>query len=88
MVLIRELRRDISITSEIKLKSLINIFIDNTISFFPLQSHANIYEADAVNMDWESLLGRKDISYIFGNPPFKGARDQSDEQKTSFTKTF
>lgn len=62
--------------------------IDDSIRFFPLRSRANVHEADAVNSDWETLLGRKDISYIIGNPPFKGARDQSEEQKSSLLKLF
>ncbi len=47
----------------------------------PLEKSPNIIHEDALESDWESLLSSKDCSYVFGNPPFIGAKLQSEEQR-------
>ena len=37
--------------------------------------------ADALETDWTALLPPKDCSFVFGNPPFGGAKYQSEEQR-------
>ncbi len=48
----------------------------------PLTTSPHILHADALETDWASLLPPQDCSYVFGNPPFVGAKYQSQEQRT------
>ena len=47
----------------------------------PLKQSPHIRCADALEMGWEDLLPAKDCSFVFGNPPFGGAKFQSPEQR-------
>ena len=47
----------------------------------PLRKSPHIRHADALEMDWNDLLPAKDCSYVLGNPPFIGAKFQSDLQR-------
>ena len=47
----------------------------------PLKRSPHIHCGDALEMDWEDLLPAKDCSFVFGNPPFGGAKFQSPEQR-------
>jgi hypothetical protein len=47
----------------------------------PLRKSPHIVPADALDMDWESLIAPAECSYILGNPPFGGAKYQSDKQR-------
>ena len=47
----------------------------------PLKQSPHIRCADALEMDWEDLLPAGDCSFVFGNPPFGGAKFQSPEQR-------
>ena len=47
----------------------------------PLTESPHILHADALEADWASLLPSEDCSYVFGNPPFVGAKFQSREQR-------
>ena len=47
----------------------------------PLKQSPHIRCADALETDWEDLLPAEDCSFVFGNPPFGGAKFQSPEQR-------
>lgn len=47
----------------------------------PLAKSPHILHADALETDWASLLPAEECSYVFGNPPFGGAKYQSAEQR-------
>ena len=47
----------------------------------PLEGSPHIRNADALETDWADLLPPEDCSYVFGNPPFGGAKFQSKEQR-------
>ncbi len=47
----------------------------------PLRKSPHILHADALETDWAELLPPKDCSYVLGNPPFAGAKYQSEEQR-------
>ena len=51
------------------------------IDFLPLKSYANIHEANALRIDWESVVPKTQLNYIMGNPPFSGARIMGKSQK-------
>ena len=47
----------------------------------PLQKSPHIVHGDALEMDWEQLLPAEECSFIFGNPPFVGAKYQTQQQR-------
>jgi N-6 DNA Methylase len=47
----------------------------------PLKKSPHIKHADALETDWNTLLLARDCSYVLGNPPFIGAKYQSDIQR-------
>lgn len=47
----------------------------------PLKKSATIKQADALELDWADFLPPEKCSYVFGNPPFGGAKYQSDTQR-------
>ena len=47
----------------------------------PLEGSPHILNADALETDWTELLPPEECSYVFGNPPFAGAKFQSEEQR-------
>ena len=47
----------------------------------PLEDAPHILNADALEVDWADLLPPEDCSFVFGNPPFAGAKFQSEEQR-------
>ena len=62
--------------------------IQITLDFLPLTSSANIFEVNALRVDWEELVPKDKLSYIFGNPPFVGARWMSKSQKEDMDRVF
>jgi len=55
--------------------------LDDRSSFLPLKTFNNIYEGNALRMDWNEVLPREKCSYILGNPPFVGSSLCTKEQK-------
>jgi hypothetical protein len=47
----------------------------------PLKKSPHIIPADALEMDWANLIPPAECSYVLGNPPFGGAKYQSDKQR-------
>ena len=47
----------------------------------PLGKSPHIAHGDALETDWSELLPPGDCSFVFGNPPFVGAKYQSEEQR-------
>lgn len=54
----------------------------------PLKKAAKIVHGNALQIEWESLVNKDELSYIIGNPPFLGTAYQSKEQKEDLEKTF
>ncbi len=48
----------------------------------PLTTAPHIHNADALEVEWESVLRAEECSYVLGNPPFVGAKYQTDEQRS------
>ena len=53
----------------------------------PLTTSPHIVHADALEMDWRDLLAPDECSFVFGNPPFAGAKYQSPEQRAQVRRT-
>ena len=47
----------------------------------PLEKSPHIVHGDALGTDWAGLLPPEDCSFVFGNPPFVGAKFQTDDQR-------
>lgn len=58
------------------------------LDFLPLKSYVNIFEGNALRVDWESVVPKGRLNYIMGNPPFVGARLMSKEQKADVNTLF
>lgn len=51
----------------------------HTFARIPLKSSPSIVHGDALEIDWAEVLSSEDCSFVFGNPPFSGAKIQSPE---------
>ncbi|MCY4427673.1 MAG: hypothetical protein OXC05_11690 [Halieaceae bacterium] len=47
----------------------------------PLKKSPRIIHGDALEIDWAEVLPPQDCSFVFGNPPFGGAKFQTAEQR-------
>jgi type I restriction-modification system DNA methylase subunit len=47
----------------------------------PLTKSAKIVHANALQIDWESVIPKNHLSYIIGNPPFYGAMWLNEQQR-------
>ncbi|MEI7489147.1 MAG: DNA methyltransferase, partial [Chryseobacterium sp.] len=54
----------------------------------PLQKSAHIKHANALEMDWKTFIAPEKSSYILGNPPFIGAKYQSQKQRNEIQQIF
>ena len=58
------------------------------LDFLPLKSYANIIEANALRIDWNSVIPKEKLHCIMGNPPFVGYSLQSAEQKADMLNIY
>lgn len=54
----------------------------------PLKKSAKIVVTNALTTDWTTIIKPGNLSYIFGNPPFIGARMKSKEQAQDMQAVF
>lgn len=50
----------------------------------PLKTSPHIVHGNALTLDWEAVLPVQRCSYVLGNPPFVGKKEQSPQQKADF----
>ena len=48
----------------------------------PLQKSAHILHGDALESNWKEFLKPENCSFVFGNPPFSGAKQQKSYQRS------
>ena len=53
----------------------------------PLRTAPHIVHGDALELDWGGVLAPAECSYVLGNPPFIGAKYQSDAQREQVRRT-
>jgi type I restriction-modification system DNA methylase subunit len=58
------------------------------IARIPLTASPNIVISNALPIDWETIVPKSELSYILGNPPFVGKKEQSLEQKKELLQIF
>jgi hypothetical protein len=54
----------------------------------PLTKAPTIVHGDAIEVDWEAVVSPKQLTYIVGNPPFVGKKEQGDTQKAQLLRLF
>ena len=62
--------------------------VHRNLDFLPLKSYVNIVEANALRIDWNTVIPKEKLHYIMGNPPFVGYSLQSAEQKTDMLSIY
>ena len=58
------------------------------IARIPLTASPTIQIANALTIDWETIISKTELSYILGNPPFVGSRIMIKRQKDEVMETF
>lgn len=51
------------------------------IEFLPLKSYSHIEKANALTKEWNTIIEPSHLSYIIGNPPFKGKKSRDGKQR-------
>ena len=64
----------------------LSLEIGQTYTRIPLETSPNIVRGDALEEDWENILSPNNCSYVFGNPPFVGAKFQTSVQRVQVRK--
>lgn len=54
----------------------------------PLKKAANIVHGNALQLDWEQVVSKNELSYIIGNPPFIGHQWRSEKQMSDMELIF
>lgn len=54
----------------------------------PLTKSAKIVHGNSLRIDWETVVEKGKLSFILGNPPFYGSRNQNNQQKCDMSKIF
>ena len=61
---------------------------ENNFVSLPLKKTATILCANSLKIDWADLVVPKDLNYIFGNPPFVGAKHMERTQRQDIANIF
>lgn len=62
--------------------------LNQQLNFFPLKNISNYVEGNALRLNWEDIVPKEKLSYIIGNPPFVGKKEQSKYQKADIQNLF
>lgn len=62
--------------------------VEHEISFLPLKNNSNIIKENALTLDWSTVVSKKRLNYIMGNPPFVGASKMTKGQKKEAVNIF
>ena len=54
----------------------------------PLKKSANVVHGDALEVRWENVVAKNELSFIIGNPPFIGSNIMSQYQRNQIVKEF
>ncbi len=54
----------------------------------PLRASPHIVHGNALRADWNSVLAREQCSYLLGNPPYAGKKEQNAEQKADMERVW
>lgn len=71
-----------------QMNELASITFGENIPDLPLGKGATIFIGNALQKNWEEIVLKKDLSYIFGNPPFVGSKMMTKEQREDIISVF
>lgn len=54
----------------------------------PLKKSAKIVHGDALEVNWEEVVSKKELTHIIGNPPFIGSKIMSQLQRNQIVREF
>jgi hypothetical protein len=54
----------------------------------PLRKAAKIQQGNALRLDWNDVTSKENLTYILGNPPFIGKKEQNKDQKADIETVF
>jgi hypothetical protein len=54
----------------------------------PLKKAAKIINGDALEIDWEDVVSKNELSYVIGNPPFIGSNIMNKNQRNQIVQIF
>ena len=74
--------------AESQMMKRIEDIVHMTLDFLPLKSYVNIVEGNALRIDWNDVVPANELSYIMGNPPFVGKKEQTARQKQELINIF
>lgn len=74
--------------AESQMKKQTQEILTANIDFLPLETNAYIVNDNALTCDWNSVVDKKELSYIISNPPFIGARLMNQTQKSELNSIF
>ena len=63
------------------MNNLLTLEFGQSFARIPLRTSPQIVHGDALESDWEELLPAESCSFVYGNPPFVGAKYQTPEQR-------
>ena len=59
-----------------------------SIDRLPLRASPHIVQGNALRLDWNDMLPRVQCSYVLGNPPFVGKKEQNTLQKADMARVW
>ena len=71
-----------------QLNSLMSLEFGIPYERLPLKKIANIYNVNALEIEWNSYVNKKDLSFIVGNPPYVPSNKRSDKQRKDMDLVF
>lgn len=74
--------------AEIQMLRKTSWIIGRELKELPLRKYISIHKANALRVDWKAICSPDKISYIIGNPPYRGYSDQKLAQKDDMRRVF
>lgn len=62
--------------------------VHQSLDFFPLKTYKGITHTNALRVNWAECVPVDRLSYIMGNPPFVGKKEQTKQQKQELLEVF
>ncbi|MBR0103883.1 MAG: class I SAM-dependent DNA methyltransferase [Selenomonadaceae bacterium] len=72
--------------ADIQMKRETSWIINRDLPELPLIKYISVIAANATRLDWKSFA--PEVNFIIGNPPYRGAREKSDEQADDINRVF
>lgn len=74
--------------AEAQMMSETEHIVMHDLEFLPLKSYSHVENGNALTMDWAHVVASDRLSYIIGNPPFKGKKSINDKQRFDLLKVI